>query len=98
MNIMSVQKIHRVAGEHKKLPDVVCRWLMLCAAIFLLWLFMFVIAPWVGTFPLVKPLAQFIEDTGIDASALYYTEIDETAEAEMYLRDAARFAPADDSR
>ena len=59
----------------------------------LVWLFMFVLAPWMAESPRIKPLAQFIENTGIDASALYYTEVEETADAEMYLIDARRYSP-----
>jgi hypothetical protein len=66
---------------------------MLLLGFALVWAFMFIVAPWIEESPAVKPLAQFIQDTGIDASALYYTEIDETAEAEMYFYDAANYSP-----
>jgi hypothetical protein len=54
---------------------------------------MFVVAPWIEKTPAVRPPAQFIEETGIDAGALYYTEIDETSEAEMYLHDSSEYTP-----
>jgi hypothetical protein len=54
---------------------------------------MFVIAPWIETFPMVKPLTEFIEESGIDASALYYTEVEEASEAELNMRSTMEYLP-----
>jgi hypothetical protein len=93
MNTAVHYKIDTMLDGQKRPSSVMFRWLKLCFGFFLVWVFMFVLAPAIEKLPHVKPLAQFIEDTGIDASALYYTELPETADAEMYLRDAARYAP-----
>lgn len=64
------------------------RWGALIAWIGLIWLFVFVFAPAMRDSPSVKPMADYISERGIEASALYYTEVEETGEAEVYLRDA----------
>ena len=56
-------------------------------------LFMFVFVPWVQQFPMVRPLVVFIEESGIDASALFYTEVEETGDAESAMRDTMRYPP-----
>lgn len=69
------------------------RWSALLLGIVLVWLFMFVIAPWIQKSPSVKPLADFIEESGIDASALFYTEVEEASEAELYMRSTLKYGP-----
>jgi hypothetical protein len=59
----------------------------------LVWAFMFALAPMLQALPTVRAIADSIDETGINASALYYTDLDETAEAEMFLRNAERYAP-----
>ena len=54
---------------------------------------MFVIAPAIEKSPAVKPLADFIEESGIDASALYYTEVEEASIAELNMRHTMEFMP-----
>ena len=48
--------------------------------------FIFVVAPLGQKIPSIGTLAAFIEDRDINASALYYTEVEEAAEAELILR------------
>ncbi|HAK61129.1 MAG TPA: hypothetical protein DCO77_12250 [Nitrospiraceae bacterium] len=69
------------------------RWSTLLFGIVLVWLFMFVIAPWIQKSPSVKPLADFIEESGIDASALFYTEVEEASDAELYMRSTLKYGP-----
>jgi hypothetical protein len=54
---------------------------------------MFVIAPALRRLPAVGALTGYIEESGIEAGALYYTGLDETAEAEMYFHNAKEYAP-----
>jgi hypothetical protein len=54
---------------------------------------MFVVAPAIQRVPAVGSIGRYIEETGINASALYYTGVDETAEAEMYLHNIEQYAP-----
>ena len=69
------------------------RWAALGLCLLVLWVFVFVVAPLLEQVPAVGRITSYVERSGIDASALYYTELEETAEAEMHLRDAATYAP-----
>ena len=93
MDAEASHKFSTILDGQRRPSSMISRWAGLLLGFFLVWLFMFVVAPWIAGSPQVKPLAQFIEETGIDAGALYYTEIEETAEAEMYLHDAGRYSP-----
>ena len=66
---------------------------MLIAGILVLWLLISQVGPWIDRRPSVKPLIDFIEENNIDASALYYTEIEEFAEADIQMNHTMDFAP-----
>lgn len=36
--------------------------------------------------PTINTLTTYIRNSGIDAGAIYYTEVDETADADVYMR------------
>lgn len=81
--------------EGKKHPaGIVRRWMAFLVCLVLVWMFMFVLAPMAQRVPPVGSIAACIEETGINASALYYTGVDETAEAEMYLHNAEAYNPS----
>ena len=67
----------------------------LLASIALILVFMFVVGPMAAQLPMIKPLADFIEERQIDAGALYYTEIEEFSEAELNLRHTMKYGPKD---
>lgn len=91
----TVDKIEMVSLDgHGRPSSVLLRWAGLFFGLFLIWVFMFVIAPWVEKWPSVKPIADFVEETGINASGLYYTDVEETSEAELNLRSTFEYAPA----
>ncbi len=69
------------------------RWARLFLGVLLIWAFMFIVAPWVEKMPSVEPIIRFIEENDIDASALYYTDIEEFSEAEIHMENAMNFAP-----
>ncbi|GAB4388978.1 MAG: hypothetical protein Kow0025_11500 [Thermodesulfovibrionales bacterium] len=69
------------------------RWAALVAAVLLIWAFAFVVAPALKGIPAVGRVTGYVRESGIDADALYYTEVAETAEAETYLLNAAEYAP-----
>jgi hypothetical protein len=56
--------------------------------------FMFVIAPYFDDKPYVKTLVDFIEYRGIDASALYYTEIEEFSTASIFMNNSRDYNPS----
>ncbi len=67
-----------------KLPG----WLGLAAGLVLIWTLAYVILPWAGRLPLIKPVMQAIEVSDVDAGAYWYTQSEETAIAQMYVRHA----------
>ena len=69
------------------------KWAALAASIFVLWLFLFVIGPFFLKTPAIAPLADFIEERGIDAGALYYTDIEEFSEAEINMKNTMFYTP-----
>ena len=69
------------------------RWAAFFACLLVLWAGMFIVAPMAQRLSVVGSLARHIEESGINASALFYTGVDETAEAEMYLHNAGEYAP-----
>ena len=93
MDIAVSQNINKALDGQKRPSNVILRWLGLFFGFFLVWIFMFVIAPWIQESPAVRPLADFIEETGIDAGALYYTEVEEASEAELHMRHALKYSP-----
>ncbi len=80
------------AGPGKK-PTLLKGWAGLLAGLALILVFMFGIAPWVQKLDAVRPLAEYILDSGIDAQALFYTEVEETGDAETYMKDSMRYPP-----
>ena len=80
------------SGPKRFLP-VARRWARLFLGVGVIWIFMFIVAPWVEKTPAVEPIICFIEENDIDASALYYTEIEEFFEAEIHMENAMNFAP-----
>jgi len=66
---------------------------LLCFWLGLIWLFMFQIAPRLAETRAIKPLTQFINERNIDATALYYTEIEEFSEAEINMRNTMTYPP-----
>ena len=38
--------------------------------------------------PLINTLVTYISESGIDAGAIYYTEVEETADADVHMRSA----------
>ena len=71
------------------------RWARFFLALMLVWIFMFVVAPLLEKTPAVKPLVDFIEETGIDATALFYTEVEESGDAETHMRNTMDYLPKD---
>lgn len=68
------------------------RWLTLFAWIFLLYVFVFLFAPWLQRHNrTMERLGAYIRESGIDAGALYYTEVGEVGEADLAVRDTLRF-------
>jgi hypothetical protein len=65
-------------------------WLGLAFGLGLLWAATYIVLPWGQTLPYIKPIMQAIEESNIDAGAYWYTQSEETALAQMYVRHAIR--------
>ena len=83
----------RKTGGYGAPPASWRRWRAFSLGVLLLLAALFGITQCVERVPLVKPLARFILDSGIDAGALFYTEVEETGDAETHMRNSIRFAP-----
>ena len=60
--------------------------------------FIFFVGPCMDRFEGVKPLVTFIEERGIDAGALYYTEIEEFSEANIHMDNTLDYMPGKTSQ
>jgi hypothetical protein len=82
-----------IGSRPKRFLPIARRWARLFLGILLIWAFMFIVAPLVEKAPVVGPMIRFIEENGIDASALYYTEIEEFSEAGIHMGNTMKFPP-----
>lgn len=65
-------------------------WLMLVLGLGLMWMVAYVILPWGQTLPHVGPVMANIAEANIDAGTYWYTQSEETARAQMFVRNAIR--------
>ena len=57
-----------------------------------IWVFIFVFCPWLQTKnDSIQTLSTYIETSGIDAGAIYYTEVEEVGDADLAIRNTFRF-------
>ena len=61
-------------------------------------IFLFVIGPWVEKLPVFQPLADFIDERGIEANMYFYTEVEEFSEAEINMNNTMQYPPRDFSQ
>jgi len=58
----------------------------------ILWFLVFIVAPFFREqSPSIKKLARYIDESGIDAGAIYYTEVEEVSDADLAVRNTFRF-------
>ena len=69
------------------------RWLAFLLGLVAIFLFVFGFIPWVSNTSAVQPLTRYVEESGIDAGALYYTEVEETGDAETFMRNSMNYPP-----
>lgn len=55
---------------------------------------MFILAPGLKRISTIGRLTAFVEESGIDAGALFYTEVEEAAYAEIGVRSTIEYMPA----
>ncbi len=61
------------------------KWLHFGLCIMAFWLLVFVVLPLGQRLPLVKPVMGVIKESGVDVSAYFYTQSEETAYAVMFV-------------
>ncbi len=79
-------------------PGLLKRLAGLALAIFLVLFFMLYLGPAIQETQYFRPMVRFIEERGIDASALYYTEIEEFSDADISMNNTMDYMPQKDSR
>jgi hypothetical protein len=67
----------------------------LLISVLIIIIFLFVIGPWGEELPGFKPLADFIDERGIEANMYFYTEVEEFSEAEINMNNTMQFPPRD---
>jgi hypothetical protein len=67
----------------------------LLISVLIIIIFLFVIGPWGEELPGFKPLADFIDERGIEANMYFYTEVEEFSEAEVNMNNTMQFPPRD---
>ncbi len=56
--------------------------------------FVYWVGPWLEQLPLFHPMVELIKAKDIDATAYYYTDIEEFADAEFNIRQSMTYAPS----
>lgn len=83
-----MQKMETETGEKNRKQGGLSGWFRLAAGLALIWTMAYVILPWGSKLPVIAPIMQAIADSDIDAGAYWYTQSEETAVAQMYVRHA----------
>jgi len=87
---LSYAMAKKTAG-HPQPSGAVKRWMHFALGLFLLWAFIFVLGPMLQKIPVIGTLGTYIKESGIDAGALYYTEVKEVGESDQAIRNIMRF-------
>lgn len=61
------------------------KWIKFIAGLFLIWLFVWQLVPWLNTIHTYEKMDAFIREQDIDAGTLFYTESEEAGEAAFYM-------------
>ncbi len=82
-----------MSGFRVQLSSRLKGWIAFLVSIFLLWGFVFYLAPWIrDSIPIMKELTRVAEERDIDTTAFFYAENKEFYEGERYLRESLDFA------
>ncbi len=79
----------------RKRPDTIRRWGLLAAWLTGIWIFVQVLAPQARRIESVRTITDYIRAHDIDATAYFYTEIEESGMAEQALRNAMAYSHPD---
>ena len=81
------------SSEVELAPSLPRRLSRLFLGISLILIFIFGVGPLLDTAPYIEPMVRFIEEREIDATALYYTEIEEFSEAAVNMENSMVYTP-----
>ena len=74
-------------------PSAGRAWLKLALGVALILLFMFGLGSLAQRIPGAAHMARVIEERGLRATAIYYTDFEEPAEGSAYIRDSLDYRP-----
>lgn len=63
-------------------------------SILAIWFFMFYVGPGLEKLINLTPIAECIDERGIDANMYFYTEVDEFSEAAFYMENTMKYSPS----
>jgi hypothetical protein len=87
---MGMNALQNTSQQRSVCPAKVRAWMMLALGLGLVWVMAHVVLPWGQRLPAIGPIMDIIEQADIDAGAYWYTQSEETARAQMYVRHAIR--------
>jgi len=70
------------------------KWLSFLLGIFLIWVFIFLVAPLIDRVPVAGRAHDKIKEEGIEAGAFWYVDVEKVGKAATYMRNVRDFAPA----
>ncbi|MEW6671755.1 MAG: hypothetical protein AB1427_08620 [Thermodesulfobacteriota bacterium] len=82
-----------ISLKHKPGAGLLKHWAGLFIGLLIIWLLMAYAAPWGRQTETLRPIMDVIEERGIEATAYYYTDMEEFAEAEINITHALRYPP-----
>lgn len=88
-----MRKPEIAAGGPVSAPASVSKWLAFILGVALVAGFAFGAIPVLERLPATKPFVEKMKETGIEAGAIYYTDVEKVREAEIYIRHVQKYNP-----
>ena len=82
-------------GGYQNPPGHLKSWLKLFAGVAVLLFLFYVVGPFLDSLPGIKPVADFVDDSGINAAAFYYTGVEEVGDAVISIRNSLEYPPGE---
>ncbi|TVQ96826.1 MAG: hypothetical protein EA399_15115 [Desulfovibrionales bacterium] len=65
-------------------------WIGLAAGVALVWVMASIVLPWGQTLPHIRPVMEAIADSNVDTGTYWYSQCENTAVAQMHIRNTLR--------
>jgi len=85
-------------GGSQNPPGRLKSWFKLFIGIAVLWFLTYVVGPYIDNLPWIKTVTSFIDDSGINTPAFYYTGVEEVGEAVVSIRNSLDYPPKDSEK